>query len=249
MGDSWFQGHFPPPWDFKHFSIKELLSIVLAVRRWGPVLTNQRVLFLSDNTAVVAVINRQTARDPQLICLVHQLVVACFSYNMCFCAKHIHGKISVVADFISRLQVECARLVQSCLEGQPTLIPMQWLPWRARPEYHGDFLAPSSTRRYEVNWTRVNELTASPHNVSVSKCRIKPSKLRLVFDSYKHSSGRPFNLDVLPTMTTACPYRRMVDYIKLRDTNTALFFAMLISCQFIKLLVLSTLRQSLLPPS
>ena len=40
MGDSWFQGHFPPSWDAKHISIKELLPIVLAVRRWGPVLTN-----------------------------------------------------------------------------------------------------------------------------------------------------------------------------------------------------------------
>ena len=35
----------------------------------GPVLTNQRVLFFSDNTAVVAVINRQTASDPHLMCL------------------------------------------------------------------------------------------------------------------------------------------------------------------------------------
>ena len=63
---------------------------------------------------------------------------------------------------------------------------------------------------------RVSEVTASSHNFSVSQCRIKPSKLRLVFNSYKHSSGRPFSLDALPTMKTACPYRKMVDYIKLR---------------------------------
>ena len=48
---------------------------------------------------------------------------------------------------------------------------------------------------------RVNEVTASPHNFSTSHCRLKPSKLRLVFNSYKHSSGRPFSLDVLPTTT------------------------------------------------
>ena len=63
---------------------------------------------------------------------------------------------------------------------------------------------------------RVNEVTARPHNFSMSQCRIKPSKLRLVFNSYKHNYGHPFSLDVLPTMKTACPYRRMVDYIKLR---------------------------------
>ena len=63
----------------------------------------------------------------------------------------------------------------------------------------------------------VSEVIASPsRNFSVSQCRIKPSKLRLVFNLYKYISGRPFCLDVLPTMKTACPYRKMVDYIKLR---------------------------------
>ena len=87
MDDSWFQGQFPPSRDCKHISIKELLSIVLAVRRWGLVLTNQRVLFFSDNIAVVVVIKRQTARDPQLMCLVRQLVVACLS-DMFPCQAH-----------------------------------------------------------------------------------------------------------------------------------------------------------------
>ena len=63
---------------------------------------------------------------------------------------------------------------------------------------------------------RVNEVTFSPHNFSVSHCRIKPSKLRLMFNSYKHSASRPFSLDVLPIMKTVCPCRRMVNYIKLR---------------------------------
>ena len=67
VGASWLQGRFPSSCDSKHISIKELLPIILAVRRWGPVWTNQRVLFLSDNTVVVAVINRQTAKDPQLM--------------------------------------------------------------------------------------------------------------------------------------------------------------------------------------
>ena len=59
-----------------------------------------------------AVTNRQNASDPQLMCLVRQLVVACLSYNKCFPARHIPGKFTVVADFISRLQVERVCLVQ-----------------------------------------------------------------------------------------------------------------------------------------
>ena len=75
VGVSWLQGQFPSSLDSKQISIKELPPIVLAVRRWAPVWTNQRVLFLSDNTAVVAVINRQTAKDP-LMSLLRQLIVA-----------------------------------------------------------------------------------------------------------------------------------------------------------------------------
>ena len=62
-----------------------------------------------------AVTIRQKASDPQLMCLVRQLVVACLSYNICFPARHIPGKFTVVPDFISRLQVERVCLVQTGL--------------------------------------------------------------------------------------------------------------------------------------
>ena len=129
VGASWLQGQFPSSWDSKHISIKELLPIVLAVRRWGPVWTNQRVLFLSDNTAVVTVINRQTAKYPQLMYLLRQSIVACLSYNICFRAKHIPGKTNVVADLISRLQIARARTIQPSLDDQPIPVPIHWLPW------------------------------------------------------------------------------------------------------------------------
>ena len=51
------------------------VSLLFAIRHWEPEWTNQRVLFFSDKTAVVAVINMQTARDPQLMYLLRQLHV------------------------------------------------------------------------------------------------------------------------------------------------------------------------------
>ena len=95
--------------------------------------TNKRVLFLSDNTAVVAVINRQTAKDPQFMSLLRQLIVACLSYNICFRDKHIPGKTNVVADLISRLQIARARTIQPSLDNQPTPVPIHWLPWHTTP--------------------------------------------------------------------------------------------------------------------
>ena len=66
FGNEWLKGCFPTNWLAAHISIKELLPIVLAVRCWGPIFTNRRVLFFSDNTALVDVINKQTAKDVSL---------------------------------------------------------------------------------------------------------------------------------------------------------------------------------------
>ena len=91
---------------------------------------------------------------------------------------------------------------------------------------------------------RIGEITAGQHNLPLSQCRIKPSKLRLVFQSHKHSTGRPFNLNLLPTSKTDCPYRRMVDCIKLSRHDQGPLFATPISCQDRKLPLQNISKQS-----
>ena len=133
FGNEWLQGSFPASWSASHISVKELLPILLAVRCWGSLFANQRILFLSDNTAVVEVINKQTAKDNSLMDLVRQLVVLCMSHNVCFHAKHIPGKTNVVADDISRLQDDKARLVQPTLALDKVSLRIHWLPWGKHP--------------------------------------------------------------------------------------------------------------------
>lgn len=43
-----------------HISIKELFPIVLLMDIWGTHLSNQKILFFSDNLAVVQVVNKQS---------------------------------------------------------------------------------------------------------------------------------------------------------------------------------------------
>ena len=112
FGNEWLQGSFPVNWSAVHNSVKELLPIILVVHCWGSTFTNRRILFLSDNSAVVDVINQQTARDVSLMDLIRELVVVCMSRNICFRAKYIPGKTNVVPDHISRLQEGRARVVQ-----------------------------------------------------------------------------------------------------------------------------------------
>ena len=66
FGNEWLQGSFPERWSASHISVKELLPIILAVRCWGSLFANQRILFLSDNTAVVEVINKPTNKQQKV---------------------------------------------------------------------------------------------------------------------------------------------------------------------------------------
>ena len=79
FGNEWLQGCFSKNWLAVHISIKDVLPIVLAVRCWGSIFANRRVLFFSDNAAVGDVINKQTAKDVSFMELIRELVVLCMS--------------------------------------------------------------------------------------------------------------------------------------------------------------------------
>jgi hypothetical protein len=74
-------------------------------------MVNSKVLFLSDNQAVVDVLNKQSCRDKILMRLVRRLVLCTLSYNIVFRAKHIAGKSNIVADKLSRFHFQKARQV------------------------------------------------------------------------------------------------------------------------------------------
>ena len=63
----WLQAKWPPTWVEVSIAVKELLPIVLAAVMWGQRWWHGRVLFHSDNQAVVAAFSSQTARDDALM--------------------------------------------------------------------------------------------------------------------------------------------------------------------------------------
>ena len=82
-------------------------------------MVNSKVLFLSDNQAVVDVLNKQSCRDKILM----RLVLCTLSYNIVFRAKHIAGKSNIVADKLSRFHFQKARQVAPWLNLTPAEIP------------------------------------------------------------------------------------------------------------------------------
>ena len=123
FGHLWFAGKWPPTWEGRTITIKELFPIVLILEIWGPQLSNKRVLFHSDNAAVVHIVNKQSCKDAETMSLVRRLVLAALKYNVLFKAKHIPGFTNVVADHLSRLSFQEARAVAPWLDAAPTPVP------------------------------------------------------------------------------------------------------------------------------
>ncbi|XP_069108938.1 uncharacterized protein [Argopecten irradians] len=123
LGTQWFFGEWPHVFNKYHITIKELFPIVLAVQLWGNALKNKCILFHCDNSAVVAVLNTHTSKEPTVMKLVRKLVLTSLRLNFMFCAEHIQGKRNVLADHLSRLQVDRFRLLAPHMDRDPTSIP------------------------------------------------------------------------------------------------------------------------------
>ena len=129
FGAKWIQGQFPKQWVTKNIAIKELLPIVLAVRMWAQHLKNKRIMFFTDNLAIVSVINNTTSKEKGLMLLVRQLVIVSLANNILFCAKHIPGRHNRIPDMLSCSQIPQALRVAPWLDPLPTAIPAEYLPW------------------------------------------------------------------------------------------------------------------------
>ena len=87
-------------------ALLEFFPIVVAVHCWGSELANRKVMFRTDNVAVVHIINKQSSRCDLIMDLVRLFVCQCLRYNIASRAKHVPGTYNVIADSLSRFQEE-----------------------------------------------------------------------------------------------------------------------------------------------
>ena len=63
FGEHWCYGEWPESWRHRNIVFLEFYPIVLSLHLWGHAIKDQRILFFTDNEALVHVINKQTCRD------------------------------------------------------------------------------------------------------------------------------------------------------------------------------------------
>ena len=68
-------------------------------------MANKRIIFFSDNAAVVDIANKQTSRHKDIMVLLRDLVLSCLRHTILFQARHIPGLQNSSTDPLSRSQV------------------------------------------------------------------------------------------------------------------------------------------------
>lgn len=98
----WLQWQWPPSWLTIPIMVKELVPIVLACAAWGPSLQQKVVLFQCDNMAVVAAVQKGSARDDHVMHLLRSLWFFTSHYDITLRIAHIAGVLNTAADQLSR---------------------------------------------------------------------------------------------------------------------------------------------------
>ena len=87
-----------------HINLLEMKAVFLALQFFKKTCQNNQVLIASDNTSVVAYINKQGGtRSAELCALMWRILTWCNQNNVTLRARHIPGSLNVIADGLSRI--------------------------------------------------------------------------------------------------------------------------------------------------
>lgn len=98
----WFQCTWPDCWGSVHITCKELLPIVVACAIWGRGWLGKKIECVTDNAAVVAIVNSGKSEDMLAMHLMRCLFFFTATWQITVHATHIPGKQNVAADALSR---------------------------------------------------------------------------------------------------------------------------------------------------
>lgn len=105
-GRDWFHINFGidfPGFKDSHINTLELLTVLVAARRWGHAWGGTHIRILCDNTSACNAINKGTSRSPEFMRCLRELFWLSVLNNFRVTATHIKGSLNNTADMISRL--------------------------------------------------------------------------------------------------------------------------------------------------
>ena len=98
------RGSWSVPESKLHINYLELKAVLLALKEFQNLCTNKIVLVATDNTTVLAYINKEGGMKSGPLCaLLWRILTWCSQRQVTLKARHIPGRLNVIADKLSRL--------------------------------------------------------------------------------------------------------------------------------------------------
>ena len=85
-----------------HINLLEMEGVRLCLQEFLPSLSGKSVRVHTDNMSVSRYINRQGGKKRGLSLLVEEMILWCRTHNITLSARHLSGKLNVLADMLSR---------------------------------------------------------------------------------------------------------------------------------------------------
>ena len=119
----WIQQRFQGIATNHDIAWKELYAIIVACNVWGPYWKGKKILFHCDNEAIVHIWKRGSCKSQEIMTLLRAAywVAAHFQFNIMI--THIRGCDNVIADSLSRFQMDRFRQAAPGAQPFPTPTP------------------------------------------------------------------------------------------------------------------------------
>ena len=105
--EGWLGHHFVYAGDVgcrsENINVLELWPILVGVRRWGAQWRDRTVVFVTDNTQVMAALNSGRSRNKQSMAWLRLIFWASIAYNFEVKSVYINTKANTICDSLSRL--------------------------------------------------------------------------------------------------------------------------------------------------
>ena len=125
LGDFTARGVWSVPESHLHINFLELKAVLLALKRFQHLVQGKVVLVATDNTTVVAYINKEGGMRSGSLCALLWRLCWCNLRQVVLKARHIPGRLNVIADKLSR-QGQVIQTEWSLHQGVFDLLVQTW---------------------------------------------------------------------------------------------------------------------------
>ena len=120
---SWFSGSWEDKQRDWSMPCQELFPIWVSIVVWADRLSGKRIMVHCDNASTVDFLNKGYTNKEPAATILRKIMLASMRGNFCLKAKHIPGKLNILADHLSRFKIQSFKECCSSADPLPTPIP------------------------------------------------------------------------------------------------------------------------------